>query len=302
MAEILDVSGCFRTLARRRRRPQGKRSVVSIPRRTAIACLVSALLPVAARAGSVLRIGGSGACQGSSQLLAAPFRRHTGNELQVAPPLGSSGGLRGLLGGSLDVACISRPLTPAEEARGLSAVALATSPFVVIVHPDTRLDSITVAELARLYADPAATYADGVRARPVLRPADDSDTRILAGLSPAMAEALAACGLRPGVPVAATDHDVVRLVETVPGAIGLSTLGLVLTGHHPVKMLSLGEHPPLAQGRVNPRYAVQKQLYLVTTKHPTEPVRQFVGYARSAPARDLLQSNGYLPVSSGTKP
>lgn len=293
-----DVSGPGAPLAT----PSSKGPVVSTPRRTVIACIASALLCVPVRAAGLLRIGGSGACHGSSLLLAEPFRRHTGTELQVAPPLGSSGGIRGLLGGALDMACISRPLATAEQARGLSMVALAASPFVVIVHPDTRLDRITVPELARLYADPSATYADGTRARPVLRPVDDSDTHILAGLSPAMAQALAACALRPGMPVAATDHDAVRLVETVPGAIGLSTLGLVLTGRHAVKVLGLDGQPPLTNGRANPRYAVRKTMYLVTTREPSDAVRRFVAYAGSAPAQDLLQRNGYLPPMAGAAP
>ena len=225
--------------------------------------------------------------------------RLAGTEVRVAPALGSSGGIRGLLGGALDLACISRPLAPDEQGHGLSILALAASPFVVVVHPATRLDRITVAELARLYADPLATFSDGTRARPVLRPADDSDTRILASLSPAMAQALAACALRPGVPVAATDHDAARLVESVPGAIGLSTLGLVLTERRPLKVLGLDGQPPVVNGRANPLYPVRKTLYLVSRHNAPDAVQRFVAYARSGPALELLLRHGYLPVAAG---
>lgn len=276
---------------------------MSTPRRFVIACLASALLPVPVRAASVLRIGGSGACHGSALLMAERYAKVTGGSaVAVAPPLGSKGGLRGLLGGALDIACTSRPLTSDESVHGLTVQALATSPFVVIVHPGTRLDRITVTELARLFADPTATFPDGTRVRAVLRPVDEVDTQIQLSLSPAMAPALAQARQRPGMVVAATDGEVAQFVESVPGAIGLSTLGLVQTERRNVSVLGLDGHLPALDGRANPAYPVRKTLYLVTRGTAPEPVRRFVAYARSKPAQDLLLRSGFLPAAPGAQP
>jgi phosphate transport system substrate-binding protein len=276
---------------------------VSLLRRTVVAGLAVACLPVRGQPAGNLRVGGSGACHGGTVLLGERFAKSVGgNAVAVAPPLGSRGGIRGLLGGALDIACTSRVLTSDEQASGLTAYPIAASPFVVIVHPDTRLTTITVAELTRFFADPSATFSDGTRARPVLRPADEADTHILLSLSPAMAPALAQARLRPGMLMAATDREVANFVETVPGAIGLSTLGLVQTERRGVTVLGLAGHLPVVDGRANPRYPVRKTVYFVTRDAAPESVMRFVAYARSRPAQDLLLRNGFLPSAPGAQP
>jgi phosphate transport system substrate-binding protein len=248
-------------------------------------------------------MGGSGACHGGALLLAERFPQTAGGGgVEVAPSLGSRGGIRGLLGGALDIACTSRALTPDELARGLTARPLAASPIVVIVHTGVRLGRITVADLVRLYADPAATFPDGTRARPVLRPADEVDTRILKSLSPDMAQALARANQRQGMLMAATDRDVAQFVETVPGAFGLSTLGLVQTERRNVTVLGLDGVSPTADGRANPGYPVRKTLYLVTRADASKQAKRFVTWTVSKPAQDLLLRNGFLPVASGAPP
>ena len=250
-----------------------------------------------------LRVGGSGACHGGAMLLAERFLQTPGGtQVEVAPSLGSRGGIRGLLGGALDIACTSRALTPDELARGLTAQPLAASPFVVIVHPGVRLARITVADLVRLYADPTSTFPDSTRARPVLRPADEVDTRILNSLSPEMAPALTQANQRPGMLVAATDRDVAQFVETVPGAFGLSTLGLVQTERRNVTVLGLDGQNPALEGRANPRYPVRKTVYLVTRADASGAARRFVAWSGSRTAQDLLLRNGFVPVTPGAQP
>lgn len=273
-------------------------------RRTVVASLATAWLPLTVAAGGgALRIGGSGACHGGALLLADRVPKNAGvGAVAVAPSLGSLGGIRGLLGGALDIACTSRVLTHDEAARGLFMQPLAASPFVVIVHTSVRLTHITVADLVRLFADPMATFPDGTRARPVLRPADEVDTRILKSLSPDMALALARANQRQGMLVAATARDVAQFVETVPGAFGLSTLGLVQTERRNVTVLGLDGVSPTADGRANPRYPVRKTLYLVTRADASDTTKRFVAWAASKPAQDLLLRNGFLPAASGAPP
>jgi phosphate transport system substrate-binding protein len=64
----------------------------------------------AAYAGEIVRVGGAGSGLGGMRLLAKAFEAgHPGTKVQVFSSLGSSGGIKALLVGSLDLAVSGRP-------------------------------------------------------------------------------------------------------------------------------------------------------------------------------------------------
>lgn len=272
-------------------------------RRTFIASLSALAAPLPSRAQAAVRVGGSGVCHRLLIGLAALYSGQPGTPpISVAPPLGSTGGIRGVLGGQLDLACISRPLTGPETSQALLAVPLARSPFVVITHPHAPLQELRGAELVRLLSDPAATLADGTRVRPILRPADDTDTRLMLRLHPGMAQALALCAARPGVVTAASDQDAVRAVASTPGALGVSTLGLLMSEQNRVKVLDWDGHAPLRDGSANPDYPHQKEIRIALPAATPEATLKFAAFVRTAPAQLLMRQWGYLPVKPGGTP
>ena len=276
---------------------------VTTTRRTFIASLSALAAPLHGHAQNTLRVGGSGMCKPLLGSLSALYAGQPGaSPITVAPPLGSTGSIRGVLSGQLELACISRPLTAIEKSGGLVTVPLARSPFVVIAHPHVPLREMQGPELIRLLSDPGATFSDGTRARPILRPAEDTDTHMLARLYPGVAAALTSCATRPGIVVAATDQDAVRAVASTPGAFSVSTLGLLVPEQSQVKILDWSGHSPLRDDRANPDYPHQKEVRFVFAAHAAALTLKFVAFARTTAAQSLMARWGYLPVKPGGTP
>ena len=163
------------------------------------------LCPAAAHAAEVV-IGGAGAAIGTLQALGAEFSKARANvHINVLPSLGSGGGIKALVAGKLTLAVTARPLTEAERRGGLVEHEIARTPLVIAVSNKSAVSKLSLDELAALYAGRTARWPDGTPVRPVLRPAEDTDTVVLKTFSPAVAQASQAALAREGMLIAITD-------------------------------------------------------------------------------------------------
>ena len=144
-----------------------------------------------------MRVGGVGAAMGMLPHLFAAFDRSEAIKLVVIPSLGTSGGLRALSEGVLDMAMSGRALTPAELAQGLTPRLEVRTPFLLVTsHPSSEWSREHRGRRHLQAAKP--TWADGSPIRIILRPKSDSDTVVLGGLFPDMAAAIEAGAQAPG--------------------------------------------------------------------------------------------------------
>ena len=68
-----------------------------------------------------IRIGGTGAAIGTIHLLAEAFKHaHPEHTVKILPSLGTSGGLKALQAGALDIALAARDVNAEEKSAGLS--------------------------------------------------------------------------------------------------------------------------------------------------------------------------------------
>ncbi|WP_159460071.1 PstS family phosphate ABC transporter substrate-binding protein [Tistlia consotensis] len=258
--------------------------------------LLAPALAVPAMAADALRIGGTGAALAVADALGKAFAAGRPEvEITVLPSLGSSGALRALADGAVELAIAARPLKPEERAAGLDAVLFARTPFVfVTARPSAQpLDS---AALAALYADPAPHWADGTPLRIVLRPETDSDSTLLAERLPGMAGALALARRRPEVPVAATDQDNLRIAQEMPGSLTAATLLQLLGEGADLRLLPLDGVAPGLEALEAGRYPLFKELYLVTRRDAGPTTRAFLAFLASDRARTILRRAGGLPL------
>lgn len=268
------------------------------PVKTVVAALFAAILALEAGspAAQPLRIAGSGANVGAIELLVAEFAKsHPGARFAPIQAVGTGSSIRAATAGALDFALTSRPLSDAERALGLTQIEYARTPFVIVVSSKMALDAISSAQLAEVYAGKLTRWPEGVRVRPVLRPADDGDIAILKAISPAVARSLDEALKRPGMMVAATDRDAAEMAEKTPGAIAASTLGLILTEGRAVKPLRLDGIEPSREALASGRYALQKRLFVVHAREPLpETAKRFIEFLGSAQAKALLARTGHL--------
>lgn len=250
--------------------------------------VVAAQSPQGRPGGKVL-LGGTGSGLGPLQRLAESAELRS---LSVVPNLGTGGGLKALAAGAIDVAIASRKLSDEERAKGLVERELFRTPVVWAVHDGVAQRKVTLDELATLYAGRKLSWPDGLPVRLVLRPDSDSDTKFMKAIGPTMAEAVTLAQARPGVKVATTDSDATEAIERITGALGVTTLGLVLAERRRVHVLEVDGVAPRLESLATQRYPYAKTLTLVTRGSPTGPVAEVVQALTARATAPLLATLG----------
>jgi phosphate transport system substrate-binding protein len=251
-----------------------------------------------AECAETVKIGGTGSGLGVVRILAETFEKsHPGVSIKVIPSLGSTGGIRALLAGSLDLALSARPLTGEETASGGVAVEVARTPFVFIVNRSVSQKGITTGELEKIYGGGMPTWPDGTRLRLVLRPKTEADTDIVRRISPAMNRAVTSAIAREGMIRAVTDQDNTAMVEKTPGALGGAALTQICSENRAVDILSFNGITPSVKGIGDGSYPLSKSLYLVTTATTSPAARKFIDFIHSRAGTAILAKYGNLVVS-----
>jgi len=244
-----------------------------------------------------ISIGGTGSAIPALRLLASDFEAaHPGNAVTIPSSLGTSGGIRAVAAGAIDLSVAARPLTPAETAAGLQAIPWGRSPFLVVVSPDVTENGIDFAGLADILAGRRVTWGDGTPIIPVLRPPSDTDSLQLAAAAPVLAEALTAAHDRPGMVIAVTDQDAATAITSASGAVGTQTLLQVITEGNKVKPLTLaGQKPDLATLSAG-RYPLYRDYWIIVGAHPSSEARALLDYLIGPAVAKRLPSLGMSPA------
>jgi phosphate transport system substrate-binding protein len=249
----------------------------------------------AAQAAETLRISGNGSGRGGMQMMVEEFeRQQPGVAVAVLPPLGSTGAIKALIEGAIDIVISSRPPTADERAQAdLVSTEYARTPFVIAVHWNLGITSLTSEELAALYGEGAARFPNGRRARPVLRLADAGGSRLLSELSPAIGRAAEAASTRPGMLHADTESDAADLVERTPGAFAACTLALIESERRPLVALTIDGKVPSVGNLADGKYPYSKPLYVIIHRKAGASTRRFVDFVISPAGRNLLRAHGH---------
>jgi phosphate transport system substrate-binding protein len=241
-----------------------------------------------------LVIGGTGTALGGMHLLAKAFSEdHPEIKTVVLPSLGSGGGIKALDAGKIDLSLSARPLKDKESGKGLSATLYARTPVVFATHRQTALESLSVADLPDIYSGATTKWPDGTALRLILRPEEESDTKLLRGLSDDMDKAVSIALTRSELFVAVNDQDNASALETVRGSLGLTTLAQILSENRNLKPLIFNGQTASLGGLRTGTYPYFKSLYLVVGKEPSNNTQAFVSYIFSQTGRDILTASGH---------
>lgn len=253
-----------------------------------------------AHADEIIRINGSGAMLDMMTLHnGAYLKKHPDVRIVMEKPLGSSGAIKALLAGALDLAVSSKTLTPGEARQGARSREYGRTPLVIVTEKSVPKTDITTAELEEIYLGKARVWANGKKIRIVLRPMADIDTVILRGLSPGMDRALNFAHAREGMVTAVTDPELIEAVSRMPGTIGASALCSLLVRKPPLKSLSLNGVIPTAKALAERRYPLAKSVRFVTTGNPSRAVTEYLGFLYSAQGRAIAERAGVVTDGIG---
>jgi phosphate transport system substrate-binding protein len=270
--------------------PQPRRSV----RLGAFALLLCAATTLTSARAETLRFGGTGSAIGTVKLLAQAYRRIDPTfEIELVPNLGSGGGIKAVLVGATQLGAASRALQPDEVAAGARAVEYGRTPFMLVTSR-AGLAGLSLSEVADLYSMRQRRWPDGQLVRLVLRPRSDADTALLASFSPAVKAGLEHAMAQEGMVVGKTDQEAVDSVERLSGALGTTTLALLLSEKRRALPLAIDGVAPTVANLANGSYPFGKTMYLVVRADANPSVLKFVEFAGSPAGRRLLAETGHL--------
>lgn len=244
-----------------------------------------------------LRIGGSGADLATMRLLTTAFaKHHEGLQVVIPPSLGSRGGLQALMSGALDLALISRKLKEDEIQANIKFFQYARTPLVFATSKSTLSNNITSNEVNNIYSGAHPYWPDGNVARPVLRLRGDSDTLLLKKYVPGFSNTIEKALKRRGVPVASSDQDNVQRIESIPGAIGTSTLSVILSENRNLKALAFNGVVPSVESITSGQYIMAKEMYFVLPEKVLPVVTDFLKFLQSSEARIIFEQTGHQVI------
>jgi phosphate transport system substrate-binding protein len=246
-----------------------------------------------------IRIGGTGGALAAMELLGQQFAKSNPDvTVTVLSSLGSSGGIKALLKGAVEVAVSARALEDKERAQGAQEIEYAKTPFVFAVGSGTRATNVSTQELAEILSGKRDKWEDGTKIRLILRPKGDSDSELIGSISPAIREALTQAESKPGMLFAVTDQDSAENVEKVTGAFGSTTLGQIISEKRAIKALMLNGVEASPKSLRDGTYTLHKRLFMVLPANPAPAAQRFVAFVQSPKGQELLGHTGFLVQSA----
>jgi phosphate transport system substrate-binding protein len=234
-----------------------------------------------------MRVGGTGAGVVTIAALAEAAAT-VGVRIEALPSLGSTGGVRALGDGRIDLAIIGRAMTPEEMKPGLQVVFELRTPFVFVTSLPAA-PSMTPAELVAAYGDPRARWPSGGPVAVVLRQRSDGDAIMLNGLIPGMDAAVELARKRPGVPVSAVDDDNAEYAERTKGSLATMSYSQVMIEARRVRTIAINGVAPSLQALADGSYPYSRPFYLVVPAKPGAAAQRFVAFLQSDAGRDALR-------------
>lgn len=252
------------------------------------------LLPVES-IGDSIRVGGTGTSLGTMEIMAAAFmRKHPEDTITVLPSIGSGGAIKAVLAGTIGIGFSSRPLHEKEVEKGALQYTYGRTPFVVAVSSRNPVRDISKLQLADIWSGKTTTWKNGQKIRLVLRSEGEADTQFLRSMSPLMNQAVDIAHGKEGMLYVFTDQENAQTIETVPGAIGTSTIAQILSEKRQLTALSMDNVGPTPENIVNGTYPFAKTLRMVTSSTPPPLAKRLMDFVSSDEGKNILRNNGHL--------
>jgi phosphate transport system substrate-binding protein len=250
-----------------------------------------------ARGVEEMKISGTGGALAGVRLLADAFNRtYPDMHARVLPLIGCTGGIKAVIGGSLDLSVSGRPLKNEERSAGAIEIPYAKTPFVFAAHKSVPVSRITLKDAVDIYEGKKTVWSDGTPVRLVLRHKGESDFMVLRDISAEMSIALDKALRRKGMIVASTDVDNADILEKTPGTIGTTNLSLILSENRRIRVLAMGEVNPSVETLSGGSYPYAKTFFFITGKTVTPATGKFIDFVFSPKGVSILERTGHVVI------
>jgi phosphate transport system substrate-binding protein len=261
------------------------------------------LLADSCRAADAVRINGSGNSLDMLKPLIQAYQKITRNvSIEIEKPLGSTGAIKALLAGQIDIVAASRVLKAEEIANGARQREFGRTPLVMVTEKSVQKRNLTTKELEAIYSGATTTWQNGETIRLVLRPREDMDTYILRDLSPGMNSAVSASFSRPGMIIAVNDFDAYTTIAKTPGGLGATGLTSFIIEKLPLNILLLNGVTPTPKNLASGAYPLSKTINVVTGTKTKPEAQAFINFVFSPQGRGIAVKSGVLVTADEKKP
>lgn len=213
---------------------------------------------------------------------------------------GSGNGVKSLLNGTCDIACLSRAMKANElEAAREKKIepvqhTVAFDGVPVIVHPSNPVKGLTRKQVADIYTGAIGNWKDvGGNDQPIIVVSRDTNSGTYETFKELV---LGKEGkIKAGAEYTGSNGGMRQRIQTTQGAIGFAGLGFV---DQTVKALEIDGVAPSVETISDGTYPLTRKLYMYTNGQPGEKSHagRFIGLSRTPEGREIVEEIGFVPV------
>ncbi len=242
----------------------------------------------------ILTIAGTGDSQFLLQKLADDFNKaHPEIRVVVPNSIGSTGGIRALLAGEIQLARTARPLKKNEQGQGLVAFRFADSPVAFVVHPSVEgIDNLTSAQIVGIYSWQyrrwSALGGPDAKIYPIHRETGDSSRTVLEKHLPGFRDIHSRAKIFYNTP------DTANAIASHHFTVGFLPLNIALNSG--LKVLRIDGLSPLECVATKSTYPYIVPFFLVSKGEPEGAALEFLQYLSTEKTRQRLKAQSVRPI------
>lgn len=243
-----------------------------------------------------ISVGGTGdSKQLLSSLAQALLKKLKGGEINVPESVGSSGGIRALVDGRIELARTARPLNQKEKRMGLSERLFAFSPVVFVVHPSvTGIDNLSTQEILDIYSGKIKNWSEvgsiDHKIYAVTREPGDSSLTVLKNNMPGFKEINTATAK-----TIYNTQDTIDALKKHRFTIGYTPFNEIKNSK--LRVLKLDGIFPSIENIQSGKYNLVVPLSVVYKEEPTGLSRSFMEFLYSEEGKRIISDLGSIPAS-----
>jgi phosphate transport system substrate-binding protein len=245
---------------------------------------------------NTLMITGTGSSIGPMQLMAVGFKKKYPNvNVKVLPSIGSTGGIRAVREGKIDIGLSARSLKPEERRGGITQEIYGRTAFIFGVQDSNPVKGFTLREIEDIYSGKRKNWSDGTPIRLILRPLSDAYSAYLVSINPGIKSAYEKAHAVPDVFVGNTDQEAARQIEKTPGSFGTTSSSVIAAEQRKIKALSVdGTAPTLADVATGKYPYVMTLLMVYKQEQYSGLIKDFVEFVFSGDGQKILSDSGHV--------
>lgn len=260
---------------------------------------------------TTIQVKGSDTMVNVAQAWAEEYKKlHSDVEVEVSGG-GSGVGIAALEKGTIDIADASRNIKPEEAQIAKKNTGKDPKEFIcgfdalaVYVNKDNPIDSITIEQLAQIFAEGGTATKWTQLGVKIPGAVDDIIVRVSRQSSSGSYEffrdhVLAKKDFKLGSRDMNGSKEVVELISATKTAIGYSGMGYSTPG---VKMLKVAAKAgaiafaPNVENTLSKKYPLARSLQMYTLGEPEGAVKDYIAWILSDAGQKILQESGYVPL------